>query len=148
MSPDFRRATLSASLAVMLASTAALAAEVPLDAADHDAGDPPGVTRFEPTRRDAPVTDAARLRTLRREHALALTALREQLAAAPAAEQSALQRRIEGEKLVFESRLLALQIERAKRSRRQDEVQRLTEKRERLRPRLARLGVNPEGGVR
>ena len=60
----------------------------------------------------------------------------------------ALQRRIEGEKLVFESRLLALQIERAKRSRRQDEVQRLTEKRERLRPRLARLGVNPEGGVR
>ncbi len=147
MSFDLRRAARFACLALMLAAPA-VAAEVPLDAADHDAGDPPGVTRFEPTRREVPATDAARLRALRREHAMALAALRMQLAATPAAEQPALQRRIEGEKLGFESRLLGLQIECAKRLRRQDDVQRLSARRERLRPRLARLGVNPDGGAR
>ncbi len=147
MARELRRIVLFACF-VLLITVPAFAAEVPLDAGDHDAGDPPGVTRFEPTRRDAPVTEASRLRELRQEHARALTALREQLAAAPAARQSALQRRIEGEKLAFESRLLGLQIERAKRLRRSDDVQRLSERRERLRPRLARLGVNPEGGAR
>ena len=127
---------------------AAAPADSPATAAPADPGDPRGVTSFEPTRVDAAPSVARRTRSLRATHERALAELRAELGSCAPEARPGLQRRVEGEKLAYESSLLALQLERARGAGRADDARRIEARLERLRPAMARLGVNVNGGAR
>lgn len=120
---------------------------VPLTASAPDPGDPPGVTRFEPTRQAPRKTFAAALHDLQESHREALAGLRAQLAEASPARRDELQRAIEAEKLGFRARLMGAQLDRARAEGRGEAALALQQRLEALRPAMARLGVN-EGGAR
>ncbi len=111
-------------------------------------GDPRGVTHFAPTRIETPPTFKSRLRAERDAHALDLADLRAQLAAAPAGNRAAVQRRIEGAKLAHEARLVALRLDRARALGLRDDSDHLSARLTQLRGDLARAGVALEGGAR
>ncbi len=111
-----------------------------------DPGDPPGQTRFEPTRGRGSAF-ASSLREAELAHEAALAELRARLDAAPRAERPALQREIEALKRQREARLVRVQLADARRRGRAELATRL----EQRLARLAAAGVHaPEtrGGAR
>ncbi len=113
-----------------------------------DPGDPRGMTRFAPTRRDGGPSARGEVRARLTAHRTALAALRAELASAAPEQRPAIQRRIEAQKLDFEMQVTAAQLATARRAGRADDVERLGRRLARLAPAMQRLGVAPAGGAR
>ncbi len=113
-----------------------------------DPGDPRGVTRFTPTRRDGGSSARSEVRARLSAHRTALATLRSELASAAPEQRPAIQRRIEAQKLDFEMQVTSAQLATARRAGRADDIERLGRRLARLAPAMERLGVAPTGGAR